>query len=48
MMWQWLVGAALSRGAAAVLYDGDPMHPSPSRLWDLASETQAAVSVSID
>jgi len=27
MMWQWLVGAALTRGAAAVLYDGAAKEP---------------------
>ena len=35
MMWHWLV-SALATGAAIVLYDGSPAHPSPGRLFDLA------------
>lgn len=38
MMWNLLV-AALLTGAAAVLYDGSPMHPDPGFLWRLAAET---------
>jgi acetoacetyl-CoA synthetase len=38
MMWNLLVSALLT-GAAAVLYDGSPVHPSPSFLWKLAAET---------
>jgi len=34
MMWNWLV-SVLASGATAVLYDGSPTHPSPSRLFDL-------------
>nr|MDE0500370.1 acetoacetate--CoA ligase [bacterium] len=34
MMWNWLVNA-LSTGASIVLYDGNPFHPSPGRLFDL-------------
>ena len=30
--------AALSVGATAVLYDGSPLEPSASRLWELAAE----------
>ncbi|MEF7615091.1 acetoacetate--CoA ligase [Aquincola sp. MAHUQ-54] len=39
MMWNLLV-AALLTGAAAVLYDGSPMHPDPGFLWQLAAETR--------
>jgi acetoacetyl-CoA synthetase len=35
MMWNWLV-SALGSGAAVVLYEGNPFHPEPSRLWDFA------------
>jgi len=34
MMWNWLV-SVLASGATAVVYDGSPTHPSPSRLFDL-------------
>jgi acetoacetyl-CoA synthetase len=37
MMWNWLASALASR-AAVVLYDGAPMHPGPTRLFDLADE----------
>jgi acetoacetyl-CoA synthetase len=37
MMWNFLVGVLLTP-ASIVLYDGSPAHPSPDRLWDLASE----------
>ena len=35
MMWNWLVSALASK-ATIVLFDGNPMHPSPSTLFDLA------------
>ncbi len=35
MMWNWLI-MALGRGATVVLFDGAPMHPAPSRLFDIA------------
>lgn len=35
MMWNWLV-SALGSGATIVLYDGNPMHPRPDVLFDLA------------
>jgi len=38
MMWNYLVGA-MTLGAAAVLYDGDPLWPGPEALWDLAERT---------
>jgi acetoacetyl-CoA synthetase len=37
MMWNWLVSVPAS-GAAAVLYEGNPFHPGPERLWDLVAE----------
>ena len=39
MMWNYLVGA-LMLGSAVVLYDGDPLHPGPGALWDLAQRTR--------
>ncbi|HSM00908.1 MAG TPA: acetoacetate--CoA ligase [Acidimicrobiia bacterium] len=38
MMWNWLV-SGLAAGAAIVLYDGSPSHPSLERLWQLAEQT---------
>lgn len=35
MMWNWLT-MALGRGATIVLFDGAPMYPTPSRLFDIA------------
>lgn len=37
MMWNWLVGA-LAAGAAILCYDGSPLIPSPSILWDLVDK----------
>ncbi|CAH1801308.1 unnamed protein product [Owenia fusiformis] len=34
MMWNWLVGA-LSIGCSLVLYDGSPVKPTASYIWDL-------------
>ncbi len=42
MMWNWLV-AALGTGAAIVLYDGSPVHPSPEALWRMADEEGVTV-----
>ncbi len=39
MMWNLLL-AALVTGSAVVLYDGNPAHPSPDFLWQLAAETR--------
>jgi acetoacetyl-CoA synthetase len=39
MMWNYLVGA-LMVGSRVVLYDGDPLHPGPGALWDLAERTK--------
>ncbi|WP_419926657.1 acetoacetate--CoA ligase [Candidatus Poriferisocius sp.] len=35
MMWNWLASAPAS-GAAAVVWDGNPVHPHPDTLFDLA------------
>ena len=35
MMWNWLV-SVLASGATAVLFDGNPAHPSPAALFDVA------------
>lgn len=35
VMWNWLVGV-LASGATAVLFDGNPFHPSPNVLFDVA------------
>lgn len=40
MMWNVLI-AALLAGSAAVLYDGNPAHPGPDFLWQLAARTGA-------
>jgi acetoacetyl-CoA synthetase len=37
MMWNWLV-SALASGATLVLYDGAPLAPRPSILWDMAEQ----------
>ena len=42
MMWNWLLGG-LACGAALMLYDGSPFHPSADALWDFAAEEGIAV-----
>lgn len=37
MMWNWLV-SALAAEATVVLYDGNPFHPDPLRLWHIAEQ----------
>ena len=37
MMWNWLV-SGLSVGASIVLYEGNPFHPGPERLWQMAAD----------
>ena len=37
MMWNWLV-SALALGTTLVLYDGSPLHPHPSVMWDLVDQ----------
>src|SRR5918998_1114325 len=38
MMWNFLVGVLLT-DASVILYDGNPAHPGPDVLWDLAERT---------
>jgi acetoacetyl-CoA synthetase len=42
MMWNWLV-SSLAVGATLVLYDGSPLYPQPSRLWDLIDQEQISI-----
>jgi acetoacetyl-CoA synthetase len=37
MMWNWLF-MGLATGAEIVLYDGNPLYPTPERLFDIAEE----------
>jgi len=37
MMWNWLV-SSLAVGATLVLFDGNPFHPDPGALWELAQD----------
>ena len=42
MMWNWLT-CALSVGATLILYDGNPFHPGPEALWQMAEEEKITV-----
>ena len=42
MMWNWLV-SSLAVGATVVLYDGAPLAPTASSLWDMAAEEGVTV-----
>ena len=42
MMWNWLT-SALSVGASLVLYDGNPFHPHPGVLWEMAQDEKITV-----
>ncbi|XP_052222832.1 acetoacetyl-CoA synthetase-like isoform X2 [Dreissena polymorpha] len=42
MMWNWLV-SVLAVGAAIVLYDGSPIIPQPSILWDIVDHIGVTV-----
>jgi acetoacetyl-CoA synthetase len=42
MMWNWLV-SGLGVGAALVLYEGNPGHPTLDRLWQMAEQTKLHV-----
>ncbi|MFI9823235.1 acetoacetate--CoA ligase [Streptomyces sp. NPDC052013] len=42
MMWNFTVNMLLL-GASIVLYDGSPAHPSPARLWELATEHDVTI-----
>ncbi len=39
MMWNWLASMPAS-GATVVLYEGNPFHPGPGRLWELVQREQ--------
>ena len=36
-MWNWMV-SALTLGTTLVLYDGSPLHPHPTVMWDLVDK----------
>jgi acetoacetyl-CoA synthetase len=42
MMWNWLA-SSLATGASLVLFDGNPFHPGPETLWELAQEVHMTV-----
>ncbi len=42
MMWNWLV-SSLAVGATVVLYDGSPLHPRASRLFDLIDAEKISI-----
>ena len=42
MMWNWLT-SALSVGATVVLYDGNPFHPDPGVLWQMAQDEKITI-----
>ncbi|MGB5983904.1 MAG: acetoacetate--CoA ligase [Desulfobacterales bacterium] len=42
MMWNWLI-CSLAAGARVVLFDGNPFHPDPSALWQMAQDLEISV-----
>ncbi len=42
MMWNWLT-SALGVGASLVLFDGNPFHPKPGALWQMAQDEKITV-----
>jgi len=42
MMWNWLT-SSLAVGATLVLFDGNPFHPHPGALWEMAQEEEITV-----
>lgn len=42
MMWNWLT-ASLATGATLVLFDGNPFHPGPETLWQMAEDEGVTV-----
>ncbi|MDM8551503.1 acetoacetate--CoA ligase [Desulfobacterales bacterium HSG2] len=42
MMWNWLT-CGLSVGATLTLFDGNPFHPGPEALWQMAEEEKITV-----
>jgi len=39
MMWNWLVSALMMQ-ARVIVYEGNPFHPGPERLWQIARDEQ--------
>ncbi|WP_028322370.1 acetoacetate--CoA ligase [Desulfatiglans anilini] len=42
MMWNWLT-TSLAVGATLVLYDGNPFHPHPGALWEMAQDEKISI-----
>ncbi len=42
MMWNWLV-SSLAVGGRVVLYDGNPFHPDPQTLWQMAADEKISI-----
>ena len=42
MMWNWLT-CSLSVGATLVLFDGNPFHPHPGALWEMAEKEKITI-----
>jgi acetoacetyl-CoA synthetase len=42
MMWNWLT-SSLAVGASLVLFDGNPFHPHPAALWEMAQDEKITV-----
>ncbi len=42
MMWNWLT-SSLALGATLVLFDGNPFHPHPAALWELAQDENISI-----
>ena len=42
MMWNWLT-SSLAVGATVVLFDGNPFHPHPGALWEMAEKEKLTV-----
>ena len=42
MMWNWLT-CSLAVGASLVLFDGNPFHPHPGALWEMAQDEKISI-----
>ncbi len=42
MMWNWLT-CSLAVGASLVLFDGNPFHPDPGALWQMAQDERITI-----
>jgi len=42
MMWNWLT-CSLALGARLVLFDGNPFHPNPGALWEMAQDEKITI-----